>query len=172
MAGLKPGMSVLVAFLRSDPDRLQVVARLPLSSVQSALPANSMAQAISPGAADISQIELEARAFVGSGETIGLSNGPGLTFEAASHLAFRVGHSKVTLEEGRLRLSSPQIVFQRPQSPVTSDAHRDDPLLALLQGCHPLVLLCEQPSGGSFNHCTERHCLCRWATLRGRRDER
>lgn len=49
---------------------------------------------------------------------------------------------------------------QRPVLPTLSERSAND-LLVLLRASHPLILLCRQPSGGSFSRCSSIPCACR-----------
>ncbi len=156
------GMHVLVSFVDADPDQPLVTACLPSSD---ALPLAALAESVEAPAPveGALRMRLDPRTFVSAGQQIELSDGITLTFENSSELQFSVGSSSVRLGKDGLRLCSEQIIFEampeRDDAPEPSSAGQQ--LLELLQADHPLIVLCQQPEGGSFAHCQRTPCPCR-----------
>jgi len=171
------GMDVLVSFVDGDPDRPLVTAYLPPydASLDQAEPVlESVSESLTEAQRENAlRMRLDPRTFVNAGQNIELSGGVTLTFEEGSELLFNVGNSSVHLEADGLKLSSAQIMFSAGSEPgvhepgFASDVEEPvlqaqaNQLLELLQASHPLILLCQQPPGGSFAHCQRMPCPCR-----------
>ena len=179
------GMEVMVSFIHGDPDQPEVTAYLQRQGAEgfdradSAHPesvsdlAGSDASEVPRQDEQVLRMRLDPRTFVSEGQKIELSGGITLTFEKDSELLFSVGSSSVLLRHDGLKLSSAQIMFNADPAPQSAaDKLRDEAelharaneLLELLQAGHPLVLLCQLPSGGSFAHCQRTPCACRAMT--------
>jgi type VI secretion system secreted protein VgrG len=179
------GMDVIVSFIHGDPDQPEVTACLQRQDAErTGSTASAPPESISDPAGSAAdggtvqnehalRMRLDSRTFVSEGKKIEVSGGVTLTFDKGSELLFSVGSSSVHLGHGSLKLSSAQIMFnadRAPQlaadKPIDEDEQhaRANELLALLQASHPLVLLCQLPSGGSFAHCRRAPCPCRAMT--------
>lgn len=179
------GMEVVVSFVHGDPDQPVVTACLQRQDSVLAVSAATAESGFEPATdegplprANALRIRLDPRTFVSAGQRVELSGGITLTFENDSELIFSVGDSSVHLGADSLKLYSEQIAFNAAPAPLSAvDPHRDasevdetdqqaraNELLELLQASHPLVLLCQLPSGGSLAHCQKVPCACRAMT--------
>lgn len=169
------GTNVVVSFIQGDPDQPIVTTHLHVD--HEALAANSSGMQFARGESAPSPLDLRlhvtAFADSGSERTMEMSTGTRLTFDENTRLSFLVGSSRVQIDADCLALHSPRITFVAEPGPVAYEGdsgaviHRDgvssddENLLVLLRDSHPLILLCQLPSGGSFAHCRQRSCSCR-----------
>lgn len=168
------GMDVVVSFVDGDPDLPMVTAYL--EDYDATPPIDACVDApISEGAEQPSlELCLDLDSFAGAGQKIAITGGITLTFENDTQLTFAVGDSSLRFENDCLMLHSRQINLEMlgaatvtdatdvlPASALNTNTHH---LLELIKGSHPLIVLCWQPSGGSFAHCQLQPCDCRMRT--------
>jgi type VI secretion system secreted protein VgrG len=169
------GMDVVVSFIQGDPDQPLVTACIASDTEAQAFSAGNAEPKAETATPTALGLRLDPGAFVDADRRIEMSSGVSLTFDEHTELSFRVGDSSIQLNSDCLTLRSAQITFDTELVPIPCDdgdaasaepqsdpLHPDgEQLLALLRGAHPLILLCAQPSGGSFAHCQLQPCDCR-----------
>lgn len=160
--GLLPGVEVLVSFAEGNPDRPLIIGYLAGQQVPAADAGQWM---IPPQESDRAVIEatLDRTQFMEAGRGIEVTGDLELVIKGDGELQFNVGQSQVKTQGDGLDLCGAQVVLDaRPaQSGHSDEGEGQQGLLELLQGGHPLVMLCMLPAGGSYKHCRERVCTCR-----------
>ncbi|MEB0079925.1 contractile injection system protein, VgrG/Pvc8 family [Pseudomonas sp. CCI3.2] len=173
---LRVGMDVVVDFVDGDPDLPMVTAYLENPDL-APFANGSVTEPISEVAEQPSlELRLELDSFVSAGQKIEITGGITLMFDNGAQLAFSVGNSSLHVENDHLTLRSQQITLDTQEVTAAVADTVDEPLarvlstrtqhlLELMQDSHPLILLCRQPSGGSFAHCQLHPCACRTGLL-------